>query len=74
MRWIKIGQINNYISISEQKARELIKNNVWIKGLHYVDNPHINHRLFNLDELEKWLVEEDESKLSNPMQEIVKDW
>lgn len=74
MKWIKIGQINSHISISEQKARELIKNNIWRKGLHYVDNPHINHRLFNLDALEKWLVDSNENSSTNEMQEIVKDW
>jgi len=74
MKWIKIGQINSHISISEQKARELVKNNIWIKGLHYVDNPHINHRLFNLDELEKWLIDSIESTPNNEMQKIVKDW
>ncbi len=74
MKWIKIGQINSNISISEQKARELVKNKVWIKGIHYVDNPHIKHRLFNLDEIEKWLVDSGIITSSNEMQDFVKDW
>lgn len=74
MKWIKIGQIGSHISISEQKARELVKNNVWIKGLHYVDNPYIHHRLFNLQELEKWLLDSDSIITKNEMQNFLKDW
>ena len=74
MRWIKIGQITSYVSISEQKVRQLIKDMVWEEGVHYVDNAHINHRLFNLEAIEKWLVDNTPNPSSPKMQEFLKDW
>ena len=45
MKWIKIGQITSYISLSEQKIRQLVDNDILEEGIHYVKNPHIQHPL-----------------------------
>jgi len=57
MKWVKIGQITKYISISENTVRRLVKENVFQEGKHYVKNPYIGHTLFNLEELEAWLLQ-----------------
>jgi hypothetical protein len=74
MKWVKIGQLSNYISISEQTARKLVKEGIWEEGKHYVKNPYIGHMLYNLEELEAWLVQS--SSPSNQALKLMqmKDW
>ncbi len=74
MKWVKIGQLTNYIAISEQTARKMIKENIWEEGRHYVKNPYIGHMLFNLEELEVWLLQS--SKEHNQAMSLMKmkDW
>jgi len=73
--WVKIGQLSStYISISEQKIKELIDKSIWKEGVHYVSNPHINHRLFNLEAIEQWLIDNTPNSPSPKMQELLKGW
>ena len=74
MKWIKIGQVANYISLSEQKIRQLVKEEVLEEGRHYVKNPHIGHTLYNLEALEKWLLEGTESPTTDTFQDLLKEW
>jgi hypothetical protein len=71
MKWVKIGQIQDHISISEQKVRELVKNGVFVEGKHFVRNKHIKHLLFNLEEIEKWLLQDVYSSTPKDIQNIV---
>lgn len=74
MKWIKIGQIASYISLSEQKIRQLVDNDILEEGIHYVKNPHIGHTLYNLEELEKWLLQDIKSSTSSHIDNLLKDW
>jgi len=74
MKWIKIGQIANYMSLSEQKIRQLVDNDILEEGIHYVKNPHIGHTLYNLEELEKWLLQDTKSSSSSHIDNLLKDW
>jgi len=74
MKWVKIGQVTKYISLSEQKIRQLVQDDLLEEGIHYVKNPHIGHTLFNLEELEKWLLQDIKNNTANYFQELVKDW
>jgi len=74
MKWVKIGQVTKYISLSEQKIRQLVQDDLLEEGIHYVKNPHIGHTLFNLEELEKWLLQDIKNDTANYFQELVKDW
>ena len=74
MKWVKIGQVTKYISMSEQKIRQLVQDDLLEEGIHYVKNPHIGHTLFNLEELEKWLLQDIKNDTANYFQELVKDW
>ncbi|BAF72390.1 hypothetical protein [Sulfurovum sp. NBC37-1] len=74
MKWVKIGQVTNYISLSEQKIRQLIHDDLLEEGIHYVKNPHIGHTLFNLEALEKWLLQDVESTTAKHMKELLKEW
>lgn len=74
MKWIKIGQIASYISLSEQKIRQLVENEILEEGTHYVKNPHIGHTLYNLEELEKWLLQDIKSSTSSHIDNLLKDW
>ena len=74
MKWVKIGQVTKYISLSEQKIRQLMQDDLLEEGIHYVKNPHIGHTLFNLEELEKWLLQDIKNDTANYFQELVKDW
>ena len=71
MKWVKIGQIQNYISISDQKVRELIKEGVFVEGKHFVKNKHIKHHLFNLEEIEKWLLKDTYSSAPKEVQKLI---
>ena len=73
MKWVKIGQIQNNISISEQKVRELVKNGVFIEGKHFVKNQHIKHLLFNLEEIEKWLLQDTYSSSPKEIQKEIQN-
>ena len=74
MKWVKIGQVTNYISLSEQKIRQLVHEDHLEEGIHYVKNPHIGHTLYNLEELEKWLLQDAKSTTSNHINNLLKDW
>lgn len=74
MKWVKIGQITSYISLSEQKIRQLVDNDILEEGIHYVKNPHIGHTLYNLEALEKWLLQDIKSPTSNHIDNLLKDW
>jgi len=69
MKWVKIGQVTKYISLSEQKIRQLVQDDLLEEGIHYVKNPHIGHTLFNLEELEKWLLQDIKNDTANYFQE-----
>lgn len=74
MKWVKIGQITSYISLSEQKIRQLVENDILEEGIHYVKNPHIGHTLYNLEALEKWLLQDIKTSASNHIDNLLKDW
>jgi len=74
MKWVRIGQLTNYISISEQTVRKLMKENVLTEGKHYVRNPYIGHTLFNLEELESWLLQSSHSGSEALKLMQLKDW
>jgi len=74
MKWVKIGQITSYISLSEQKIRQLVVQEVLEEGIHYVKNPHIGHTLYNLEALEKWLVQDEKRATSSHIEHLLKDW
>ena len=71
MKWVKIGEIQNYISISEQKIRQLVKDGVFKEGKHYVKNKYIKHSLYNLEEIEKWLKQDVYSSAPKDIQTII---
>lgn len=74
MKWVKIGQVANYIALSEQKIRQLVQDDLIEEGVHYVKNPHIGHTLYNLETLEKWLLQGTKSSTSSHIKELLKDW
>jgi|GEM_PF-3240864 hypothetical protein len=74
MKWVRIGQLTNYISISEQTVRKLMKENVFLEGKHYVKNPYIGHTLFNLEELETWLLQHSQGSSEALKLMQMKDW
>jgi len=55
MALVKIGQIGNYVSISEQKVRQLMKDGIWKEGEHYYKNRHLGHTLFDIDVIVVWV-------------------
>lgn len=74
MKWVKIGQIPKFISISEQKIRQLCKDHILKENVHYTKNSHIGHTLYNLEKLEKWLLEDTDSVSQKKVKEKMKGW
>ena len=59
MKLVKIGKIPGMIDISEQKIRELVREGEWKEGVHYCRHSALNHTLYDMEAIEKWIRHEE---------------